>query len=372
MTSPGPSPPRSKKESSDASDSVGGPAGGLDEAVEPLAAGDVVVPSVPEPGIDQRRLRAEAKVATRRERERAKAAARTAARRQRQEAKAAKAAARAAAADAKREAEARARKERQEERQQEIAAEAQERAEASAARAAEAVDTRTAELQAPELAVEELDLLLVEDEVVDVVEEPAEPVLPEPVLPEPVQPEPASEAETRLAEAREAARRERAEARDVARREHEAAKEAARREREAARTAERVDEDDHIVEPPREPKVPLLERLRRGRGTDDETRQGRSPRVVVAAVVGAVGLICSVVLAVGAFMAALGTDEANGFYAKLSSVCDTLVGPLRDLFSFSGANADMKEALVAWGAGSLVYLGVFLASQAFLGSGDDD
>ncbi|MCW2770336.1 MAG: hypothetical protein JWR27_1769 [Aeromicrobium sp.] len=304
--------------------------------------GDVVVPSVPEPGIDQRR---------------AKAAARTAARRQREEAKAAKAAARAAAADAKREAEARARKERQEERQQEIAAEAQERAEASAARAAEAEDARTAELQAPEPAVEGLDLLLVEDEVVDVVEEPA----PEPVLPEPVLPEPASEAETRLAEAREAARRERAEARDVA-----------RREREEARTAERVDEDDHIVEPPREPKVPLLERLRRGRGTDDGTRQGRSPRVVVAAVVGGVGLICSVVLAVGAFTVALGTDEANGFYAKLSSVCDTLVGPLRDLFSFSGANADMKEALVAWGAGSLVYLGVFLASQAFLGSGDDD
>ncbi|MCW2789750.1 MAG: hypothetical protein JWP56_2053 [Aeromicrobium sp.] len=315
--------------------------------------GDVVVPSVPEPGIDQRR---------------AKAAARTAARRQRQEAKAAKAAARAAAADAKREAEARARKERQEERQQEIAAEAQERAEASAARAAEAEDARTAELQAPEPAVEGLDLLLVEDEVVDIVEEPA----PEPVLPEPVLPEPASEAETRLAEAREAARRERAEARDVARREREEAKEAARREREAARTAERVDEDDHIVEPPREPKVPLLERLRRGRGTDDGTRQGRSPRVVVAAVVGGVGLICSVVLAVGAFTVALGTDEANGFYAKLSSVCDTLVGPLRDLFSFSGANADMKEALVAWGAGSLVYLGVFLASQAFLGSGDDD
>jgi hypothetical protein len=293
--------------------------------------GDVVVPSVPEPGIDQRR---------------AKAAARTAARRQREEAKAAKAAARAAAADAKREAEARARKERQEERQQEIAAEAQERAEASAARAAEAEDARTAELQAPEPAVEGLDPLLVEDEVVDIVEEPA----PEPVLPEPVLPEPASEAETRLAEAREAARRERA----------------------AARTAERVDEDDHIVEPPREPKVPLLERLRRGRGTDDGTRQGRSPRVVVAAVVGGVGLICSVVLAVGAFTVALGTDEANGFYAKLSSVCDTLVGPLRDLFSFSGANADMKEALVAWGAGSLVYLGVFLASQAFLGSGDDD
>jgi hypothetical protein len=304
--------------------------------------GDVVVPSVPEPGIDQRR---------------AKAAARTAARRQREEAKAAKAAARAAAADAKREAEARARKERQEERQQEIAAEAQERAEASAARAAEAEDARTAELQAPEPAVEGLDLLLVEDEVVDIVEEPA----PEPVLPEPVLPEPASEAETRLAEAREAARRERAEARDVA-----------RREREEARTAERVDEDDHIVEPPREPKVPLLERLRRGRGTDDGTRQGRSPRVVVAAVVGGVGLICSVVLAVGAFTVALGTDEANGFYAKLSSVCDTLVGPLRALFSFSGANADMKEALVAWGAGSLVYLGVFLASQAFLGSGDDD
>jgi hypothetical protein len=304
--------------------------------------GDVVVPSVPEPGIDQRR---------------AKAAARTAARRQREEAKAAKAAARAAAADAKREAEARARKERQEERQQEIAAEAQERAEASAARAAEAEDARTAELQAPEPAVEGLDLLLVEDEVVDIVEEPA----PEPVLPEPVLPEPASEAETRLAEAREAARRERAEARDVA-----------RREREEARTAERVDEDDHIVEPPREPKVPLLERLRRGRGTDDGTRQGRSPRVVVAAVVGGVGLICSVVLAVGAFTVALGTDEANGFYAKLSSVCDTLVGPLRDLFSFSGANADMKEALVAWGAGSLVYLGVFLAAQAFLGSGDDD
>jgi hypothetical protein len=146
-----------------------------------------------------------------------------------------------------------------------------------------------------------------------------------------------------------------------------------RRSRGSARAAE----DDGIVEPPREPKVPLARRLRSlgaRRSTVDSTgRRGGSRRGVkrlvsaIAGLVGAIGLICSVVLAFGALLVALDATDGS-VYDSVSGVCDVLVGPLRDAFSFSGSNAEMKEALVAWGAGAIAYLVVGVVAQSLLRS----
>lgn len=149
--------------------------------------------------------------------------------------------------------------------------------------------------------------------------------------------------------------------------------------RRTAKTSQRPAKDDHIVEPPREPKVPLRERLvkRRTDGKGSPTAAApatpRGSRVVsaVAGLIGALGLICSVVLAFGALLVAL-DETGSGVYDTVSSVCDALVGPARDIVSFSGSNAAMKEALVAWGAGAIVYLVVGIAAQTVLRSRIDD
>lgn len=86
--------------------------------------------------------------------------------------------------------------------------------------------------------------------------------------------------------------------------------------------------------------------------------------VMAAALVGALGLILSVVLAVGALTVAMGAGEGNAIYDPLSAVCDALVGPLKDAFSFSGPNAASREEFLGWGAGSLIYLAVSFAGQA--------
>ena len=93
---------------------------------------------------------------------------------------------------------------------------------------------------------------------------------------------------------------------------------------------------------------------------------------VLAVTIGVLGLVCSLILAVGAFMAALGTTDSNGAHDTLSSLCDVLVGPLRDVFSFSGANAEMKESVVSWGAGSMIYVLVGMFAQSYLRSRVDD
>jgi len=90
----------------------------------------------------------------------------------------------------------------------------------------------------------------------------------------------------------------------------------------------------------------------------------RAAAIMVAALVGALGLIFSVVLAVGALTVAIGAGEGNAIYDPLSTVCDALVGPLKNAFSFTGPNAASREEFLGWGAGSLIYLAVSFAGQA--------
>ncbi|MFI5427922.1 hypothetical protein [Aeromicrobium sp. UC242_57] len=201
----------------------------------------------------------------------------------------------------------------------------------------------------------------VEDEPIGSVDETEPPARPRPT--------PAETKAAARAEARAAARRRRQEVKDAAR---------------------RAKADDRIVEAPREPKVGLLQRRRRARresqvaagertaptastaSTRSSSTSSRRLGLLVAGLIGAAGLLCSVVLALGALLVALGVGDDNSAFAQISSICDVLVGPLRDVFSFTGANADLKESLVAWGTGSIGYLVVGMFVQSFLRARFDD
>ena len=76
------------------------------------------------------------------------------------------------------------------------------------------------------------------------------------------------------------------------------------------------------------------------------------------------GLVFSVVLAVGALTVAMGFGEGNALYDPISTACDILAGPLKSAFDFSGPNAASREEFLGWGAGSLIYLAVSFAGQA--------
>ena len=147
---------------------------------------------------------------------------------------------------------------------------------------------------------------------------------------------------------------------------------------------ERIEEKvERVVEPSpaparrtpasrREPRLEQTQPIGRVQVEDDvpdvepkQQRVGvRSAAVILAALVGALGLIFSVVLAVGALTVAIGAGEGNAIYDPLSTVCDALVGPLKNAFNFTGPNAASREEFLGWGAGSLIYLAVSFAGQA--------
>ncbi len=186
------------------------------------------------------------------------------------------------------------------------------------------------------------------------------------------------EAATAKAEAnaiRDKERAEAAEAKADAKRQRDEAKAAAKREARQSKSAHRA-EDDHIVEAPREPKKSLVERLSPARAAEsgDGDKEGSASNLIptLAVVIGALGFVFSVILAIGAFMVALNPQDDGGLFQLVSNICDALVGPLRGLFSFSGANGDSKEALVAWGLGALGYLVIGLFAQSLLRSSSDD
>jgi hypothetical protein len=91
----------------------------------------------------------------------------------------------------------------------------------------------------------------------------------------------------------------------------------------------------------------------------------------VAGVIGLIALAISVLLAVSALAVALGVDP-GGVYNALQAIADTLVGPLKSAFDFSGSNAERKEHFLAWGAGSLGYLVVSFIGQAVQRANSDD
>ena len=114
--------------------------------------------------------------------------------------------------------------------------------------------------------------------------------------------------------------------------------------------------------PAKEPKVPKPAKVPKPPTVRSEVSNRRWS--MGAAIAGTIGLILSVILAIGALFVALDAAQGSAFFGSLSGLCDALVGPLKDVFSFSGVNADKKAALVGWGLGSMGYLllGRFLQS----------
>ncbi len=82
----------------------------------------------------------------------------------------------------------------------------------------------------------------------------------------------------------------------------------------------------------------------------------RTVAYAVAGVIGVLGLLCSIILAVGTLLVALGAGEGNALYDPVSSLSKILIGPLDGAFDFSGVNAAKREQFLAWGVGCLIYL----------------
>lgn len=179
-----------------------------------------------------------------------------------------------------------------------------------------------------------------------------------------VQPEPEPEPEPSTAPV--PAGEERRQARTAKSQEREEAKVARRQQREeakaakitaatkATKTAKTAGSADPLVEPP-----PAI-----SDGSDPASNSPWQRLAVGLLVLGALGLLCSVILAVGALLAAVDAHASDGATGLTSRVCDVLVGPLGGLFEFSGENAESKTDLVTRGVASMVYLAAGLSLPA--------
>lgn len=149
-----------------------------------------------------------------------------------------------------------------------------------------------------------------------------------------------------------ARRREKAEAKERARAEKAAA---ARRRRAEKAPAGQV--DDSVPEPPSVPQ---------------ESSSFGPARIasLVGVAIGVLGLVASVLLALAALLVAFGFEPDAGVLQAVAMVADPLTAPLRGLVSFSGENAAAKEAFVAYGGGSVVYLIVGVAAPSLLSRRD--
>lgn len=149
-----------------------------------------------------------------------------------------------------------------------------------------------------------------------------------------------------------ARRREKAEAKERARAEK---GEAARRRRAEKAPAREV--DDSVPEPPSVPQ--------------ESSSFGPARAVsLVGVAIGVLGLVASVLLALAALLVAFGFDADAGVLRAVAVAADPLTAPLRGLVAFSGENAAAKEAFVAYGGGSVVYLIVGVAAPSLLSRRD--
>jgi len=172
------------------------------------------------------------------------------------------------------------------------------------------------------------------------------------------------EAERRKAEKAEAKRRERlekAEAKARAKREKAEARAAARAQRDADAAARH--DDDVVVAPPA-----------LAADTDDaaDRTSSRVPWPTIILGIAMLALVASVVLAIGALLAAVSADTDNPIVGAISSLCDVMDGPLTGLFDFSGDNAADKERLLSRGIASMLYLAVGVLLPLVVASRDDD
>ena len=145
--------------------------------------------------------------------------------------------------------------------------------------------------------------------------------------------------------------------------------------REAERSAQQAPPETETAE---QPVVvdddPTMDRVQRAALTAFDVPEPRAPRAeedesgsrvltTVVSVVGIIGYVCAVVLALGAMAVALGLAKGDALFDLFAPLGDTLVRPIRGLFSFSGENGETKELFLAYSVGSVLYLAIGLLAQ---------
>lgn len=77
----------------------------------------------------------------------------------------------------------------------------------------------------------------------------------------------------------------------------------------------------------------------------------------IASIVWLIAVLCAVILAVGALLAALNDiDEPNSIVEFIYDTAEALDGPFGNIITFEGSDDPTKEVLVSWGLAALAYL----------------
>jgi hypothetical protein len=102
---------------------------------------------------------------------------------------------------------------------------------------------------------------------------------------------------------------------------------------------------------------PLPDRAKTRRAEKDQVRE------TMAKILRVIFLVCSVVLALGAFLVAARDNVSadNALVKFVLDFADAIDGPFsrkNGIFEFHGANAATKDAVVNWGIAAIVYLAI--------------
>jgi len=102
---------------------------------------------------------------------------------------------------------------------------------------------------------------------------------------------------------------------------------------------------------------PLPDRAKTRRAEKDQVRE------TMAKILRVVFLVCSVVLALGAFLVAARDNVSpdNALVKFVLDFADAIDGPFsrtNGIFEFHGQNAATKDAVVNWGIAAIVYLAI--------------
>ena len=133
------------------------------------------------------------------------------------------------------------------------------------------------------------------------------------------------------------------------------AREQKKAERAERREAKLADKDDKTDKKGDKPK---------GKGGKDQGLGGQvsagvsTVRNRIASIVWLIAVLCAVILAIGALLAALSDNfnESNPVVEFINETAEALDGPFGNIITFEGRDDQTKEVLVNWGLAALAYL----------------
>lgn len=134
------------------------------------------------------------------------------------------------------------------------------------------------------------------------------------------------------------------------------------------RTGSRLDEitrqADEQVESDKDEKAEKKGDKPKGKGGKDQGLGGQvsagvsTVRNRIASIVWLIAVLCAVILAIGALLAALSDNinESNPVVEFINETAEALDGPFGNIITFEGRDDRTKEILVNWGLAALAYL----------------